>query len=130
MKDDMDIELPTEPENYGGEEEEFQNQGQFKDTSPLVLNLNFDVQRIEEADFNHLTLNNLDKALLKAELADSNMYLKNIHKGFGKVTSTRSLIALVGAGLAVHKHRRQVLKDLKAGQGETLQWDAQGNLIT
>lgn len=135
MKDD-DISLPTPPalntqeeENYDEfESSEIQSQAELQSKSSFPLQLDFSEQKVEESDLSYLTLQPLEKKILISELSDCDLYLKNIHKGFSYVRSTRSLIALVGAGLATHKHRRQVIKDIKESKKDPFELDEHGNI--
>lgn len=131
MSDD-DINLPTPPENLNDsdllEPTEPINHSELESDSKVALQLNFDHTPITKEDLSHLTLNKLEESLLVSELQDSAMYLKNIHKGFKFARSTRSLINLVGAGLAVHKHRRSVLKEIKESKKDPFEMDEYGNL--
>ncbi len=128
-----DIDLPLPPDNLHDtgtydEDNEIQDQSKLQSTSLITVDVEKTLQQVTDNDLNYLELENLEKALLKAELSDSQMYLKNIHTGFKFARSTRSLINLVGAGLAVHKHRRQILKDLKEGKKDPFGLDEHGNV--
>jgi len=125
-----DIDFPEMPERIKlsdyEEENTYKNVNCFQTTSILPLKIQSDNQQVREEDFDHYNLNELDKKVLINELSDCDMYLKNIHTGFGLVGSTNSLIKLVMAGIGVHKHRRQVLKDLRVSKAKTLEFDENG----
>lgn len=126
MTDDLD--LPTEPDHfYDNILNDITDNSKLISESSLPIEIQIAPQSLQEEDFNHLGLNELDKKVLLSELADCNLYLKNIHKGFKFARSTSSLIKLVGAGIGVHRHRRQVLKDIKQGAGDIIDIDEYGN---
>jgi hypothetical protein len=124
-----DIDLPDLPAVISGydEDPQYTKNTDFESLSTYDSTPDVAVSRIKDSDLAHLTLNELDKKVLVAELADCNMYLRNIHKGFKHVTSTKSLISLVAAGIGVHKHRRSVLKDISNSRGATFELDEYGN---
>lgn len=132
-----DITLPTPPDDLASlysddspEQEEIVN-NELTVKSPLNLDFQFTSEEVVTDDeLSYLTPDKLEKSLIKAELVDTNMYLKNIHQSFKYARSTRSVINLVGAGLAVHKHRREMLKEVKQAKGATLEFDQFGNLKT
>lgn len=127
-----DIELPSPPETFNDtdayEDQEIQDPSKLQSTSLITLEVTAIQQQVKESDLDYLQLHDLEKVLLKAELSDSQMYLKNIHTGFKFARSTRSLINLVGAGLAVHKHRRQIIKDLKEAKKDPFEIDEHGQV--
>lgn len=103
----------------------------LKDTSYYPIQIEAEPQKITEAEFDQYKLDPIDKKVLINELSDCDLYLKNIHKGFSKIASTNSLIKLVMAGIGVHKHRRQVLKELKAVKAnKQIELDENGELIS
>ena len=132
MSDDID--LPEPPAIRRSESDEYGDAIEIADTSQLQSTSNFQIDLhiqqdvITDRHLDYLNLHDLEKSLLKAELSDSQMYLKNIHKGFKFARSTRSLINLVGAGLAVHKRRRDVLKELKDATKDPFEIDEHGNI--
>jgi len=131
MKDD--INFPSIPEkinltDYDGGDRYEDAHTEFRTSSPLPIKIDTDEQRVTEADFDIYNLPSLEKKVLIDELSSCDMYLNNIHKGFGHVGSTNSLIKLVMAGIGVHRHRRQVLKDLKAVGKKDLEFDDNGNV--
>ncbi len=127
-----DLLLPTPPENLHHDDlidhNEITDSSALSSESSLSLQLDFSPQNIHDEDFNFLCLQDMEKKLLQTELADTSMYLKNIHKGFKFARSTRSLINLVGAGLAVHSHRRKVIQDIKNSKKDPFEMDEHGNL--
>lgn len=126
-----DINLPAPPDNFQSddyEESEISNTAQLQSESQIAIQLTETPQPVADQDLDYLNLHDLERSLLKSELSDSQMYLKNIHKGFKFARSTRSLISLVGAGLAVHKHRRQVIKELKEVKKDPFEIDEYGNI--
>jgi len=129
---DDDILLPTPPDDLtsydSDESNEIEDTNDLQVQSQIPVTINVTPKAIVEEDFNFLTMHDLEKTLLQAELADTSMYLKNIHKGFRFARSTRSLINLVGAGLAVHKHRRNVIKEIKESKKDPFEMDEYGNL--
>ena len=130
IDDDIDFpdsHLPDDAPYVG----EIKSTTEFQDTSKFPLHVEAQPQKVTEDDLTPYDLKPLDKKVLISEMADYDMYLKNIHKGFKHITSTRSLIHLVAAGINVHKHRRQVLKDIKGeNKAKTLEFDEHGNLKT
>jgi len=109
--------------------QESKQNADFQNTSKFPLQIKVDAQQVTDADLDSLDLSSLDKKVLINELSDYDMYLKNIHKGFGFIGSTNSLIKLVMAGVGVHKRRREVLKELKGNpKRQTLELDENGEL--
>ncbi len=139
MNDD-DIDFPdqqTDPneshhlseDHHPAEYLEIKNPEDFESQSRFPIQLDLEPQKVNEDDLSPYKLESLDKKVLINEMSDYDMYLKNIHKGFKSVTSTRSLINLVAAGIQVHKHRRQVLNDIKnQKKASALEFDEYGNL--
>lgn len=129
-----DINFPEMPDtiklsDYEGDDPLYEGGNSFQTESILPIKIETDSQKVTEADFDTYQLESLEKKVLINELSDCDLYLKNIHKGFGFAGSTNSLIKLVMAGIGVHKHRRQVLKDLKASpKNKTLEFDENGQL--
>ena len=128
-----DITLPDPlaptPYNYDSEGDHSMINKDFESLSTYDTTPSVPIKPIIESDLAHLTLNELDKKVLVSELADCNLYLRNIHKGFKHVVSTQNLISLVAAGIGVHKHRRAIIKDIKAGKGDMFELDEHGNPI-
>lgn len=128
-----DIEFPEDPflppERY---DEEIKNQNDLEDVSKFPVQMKTSNLEITDSDLDVYKLGNLEKKILINEISDCDMYLKNIHKGFKSVTSINSLIRLVGAGLGVHKHRRNVIDTIKGKgkAGSTLSFDDNGDLVS
>lgn len=127
--DDIDLpDLPTIVDGYDDSPNDQKNTD-FESLSTYNTTPQIQIDTIKESDLEHLTLNHLDKKILVDELADCSLYLRNIHKGFKHVTSTKSLISLVAAGIGVHKHRRQVIANLKNSKNSVFELDEHGNPI-
>jgi len=127
MTDDFDLPMQLE-DDYDKAAPEITNSNELQSQSVSSLQVAPIQQPVTDEQLDYLNLQDLERAMLKAELSDSEMYLKNIHKGFKFAKSTRSLINLVGAGLAVHKHRRQIMKDLKENKKQPFEIDEYGNV--
>lgn len=119
-----DIKLPEPPALISEDDYDFP---EITDTSllksestlPLVL---------QAEDLAPLTLSPLDAKVLTSELEDYNLYLKNVHKGFSFATSVNSIMKLVGTGLAIHKQRRSILKEIRESKKDPFEMDEHGNL--
>lgn len=126
-----DIDLPDLPaviNDYDYDHSDQKNTD-FESLTPIDISPQIETSRISKSDLAPLTLQSIDEKILVSELADCSLYLRNIHKGFKHVTSTKSLIALVAAGIGVHKHRRQVIESVKNKQNATFEIDEHGNPI-
>lgn len=130
-----DISFPDCPTNIDKDEFDYpceiKSTTDFQDESKFPLQMDTTPQKVTEQDLDPYKLESLEKKVLINEFSDCDMYLKNIHKGFKHVSSTNSLIKLVIAGIGVHKHRRQVMRELKGVKpNSTLEFDEHGNLKT
>lgn len=128
-----DIDFPELPDKIKlsdyEDEDKYKTENEFQTNSILPLKIESQNQLVREEDFDTYQLESLEKKVLINELSDCDLYLKNIHKGFGLVGSTNSLIKLVMAGIGVHKHRRSVLKELKSSpKNKTIDFDENGQL--
>lgn len=143
MEDEFDLpeppttNLPSVKESFTGEKEGelpeeryYGEEGKISETKDLV-STGSQLQLVED-DFKDYELDQLEKKIAATELADCDLYLKNLHTGFKHVNSINSLIKIVGAGIQVHKHRRSVMEKLKNGIGSSkggYTFDENGNLV-
>ena len=127
--DDIDLpDLPALGYTYDDHPNDQKNTD-FESLTPIDISPQIETSRISKSDLAPLTLQSIDEKILVSELADCSLYLRNIHKGFKHVTSTKSLISLVAAGIGVHKLRRQVIESVKNKQNATFEIDEHGNPI-
>lgn len=126
-KDD-DFDLPRPLDKLPEDAHWFE--GRITDTSELQDRENS--VTIKKEDFDKYELDDVQTTVAVAELADCDMYLKNLHKTFKYVNSINSVLKVVGGCIGVHRHRREVLKELKANKsssGNAYEVDDQGNLV-
>lgn len=126
---DEDFKLPEMPNNklveYNSKE------GEIENTDELLADGNY-LSPVAE-DFENYSLDKLQTRAAVGELSDCDMYLKNLHTGFKYVNSINSLLKVVGGCISVHKHKREVLNELKlskpSGTVGGVEIDDQGNVI-
>lgn len=127
--EDEDLDLPEEPETKAV--------ALWRGDSPAPateLSTESVALDIEEDDIKDIALQPAEKKVFLAEMKSCDIYLDNLHACFKHATTVSSVIALVGASIGVHKHRRSVMEKVSLPKPPTtaeaaLEFDNMGNLI-
>lgn len=129
MNDEDDFDAPTPPARLHNREPDPQTDPYNYASEPLALNINKD-------HVDQLEVTNIEKDILINDLQQCNMYLHNLHANFKSTTTVNSVITNVMACLTVHKHKRQLVKDLVSNSRpkskeniDDIEFDAHGKII-
>ena len=112
MSDDFFPETPKNKKNYLNEEDT-EGEGLF----PTIINLSTDTENRDITpttdNLKSYNLTELEEKIAVQEIEDCDSYLKTLHRSVPLVTSVNSLLKVVNGCLGIHKHRREVLNQLK-----------------
>lgn len=89
---------------------------------------------VQQKDLDALNISELQKVEFLAKMRDCDLYMRNIHSLFPHAVTINGVLKLVAAGMQVHKHRSQIMKEIcsipEPKEGfDDIEFDNMGNVI-
>jgi hypothetical protein len=124
--DDEEFEVPSQaPARRASAEALVETQGLSDEHNPVP---------VTQKDLESLQISDLQRTEFVAKMRDCDLYLRNIHSLFPHAVTINGVLKLVAAGIQVHKHRSQIMKEIcsipEPTTGlDTVEFDNMGNII-